>query len=133
MKITLRYSVLTKEGSVIPDIKESFQCLENDDSTREPARARFKELRAADFIANLEYQIEEVTKYHVVKARYEPKGKIYHFEVDFKVKKGFGLEVDSVDCPWKHVYVVAASDDYDATEEELQFDIRKLRKAYKPE
>ena len=132
MNIILNYSVITKEGSVIPNVTETFQCL-NTDESKQPARDRFVELHNAAFVANLQYKIVDIPTRRVVRARYSPKGKIYHFEVDFPVKKHEAIEVDDPDYPGRHVYVIAIDKDFLATENELSkyFDVRKLRKGYK--
>lgn len=130
MKITLKYSVMTKEGVVIPNVFESFQCEDTDDSKKD-ARARFQELKAAQFIFNLEYKIEDVPTRRVVKARYAPNGKTYTFEVDFSLNPREGFEVDDLDMPGRRVYVFATEKDKVIPESELGFDVRRLRRGYK--
>lgn len=132
MKITLVYDVFTKEKTVFHADPEVFVC-ENTDEGKIPARTRMKELQDNPFVVNLKFKIEDVPTRRVVKARYAPKGTIYHFEVNFDVKNHEGIEVDDLDYPGHRKYVFAVGKDYVATEEELakEFDIRRLRPAYK--
>lgn len=130
MNIILRYSVITEEGTVIPNMTETFRCIGTDES-KQPARDRYMELQATLFVKNLEYKIEDVPMRRVVKARYAPKGTVYTFEVNFPVKRHEGLEVDDLDRPGHHVYVYAVGTDEVVPEANLGFDVNRLRKAYK--
>lgn len=129
MKITLRYSIITKEGTVIPNVIETFDC--PDEESKKPARDRFAELKSSYFVANLEFKIEEIPMRRIVKARYNPRGTLYTFEVDFPVRAHQGLEVDDLDRPGFKKYVIAAEPDKVVPEAELGFDPQRLRKAYK--
>ena len=130
MKIIIIYDVYTKEKVCIPGNMEEFEITE-EDSSREPARKRWNELKDSGFAANMRFKIDTDETKHVVSARYAPSGTIYTFEVDFTVKKNQALEVDDLDRPGKHVYVVAADKDKNVKISELGFPVQKLRKAYK--
>lgn len=139
MEIVFRYSVITKEGTVFPNISESLVC--DTEEQKKDARARYNELKNAGFIANLKYETSDVPTRRVVKARYTPADEekdakcknngVYTFEVDFAVNPREGLEVDDLDRHGKRVYVFAIGKDKIVPVSELGFDIKKLRKAYK--
>lgn len=129
MKIIIRYSVITKEGTVVPNVIETFRC--ETEEEKKPARERWLELKSSLFIANLEYRIEEIPSRRVVRVKYAPKGTVYTFEVDFDVRPHEGLEVDDLDHPGRRVYVVAVEKDRVVPESDLGFDVQRLRCAYR--
>lgn len=96
MTIILMYSVITEEGTVIPNITERFECDETDES-RTPARNRLKELKTKEFIANLQYKIEETEEEHIVTVAF----KTYDYKVKGPVKKGQYVTVLSNGHPVK--------------------------------
>ena len=90
MKIVLTFSVVTKEGTTIPNVSESFE-IDNTDESRVPARKRYLELKASSFIANLRYEIVGKEEEHIVTVAF----KTYDYVVKGAVKKGDYVNVIS--------------------------------------
>ena len=143
MKIILSYSLIGVDGKVLPYTSEVFQIIPDDDSSREPARKRWAELKANRMVANLAHKIIDAPTYRVVRVRYigktkdetYKKGIPYTFKVDFTAKKDMTLWVDEIDGARRPtgalVPVVVVEPDKKVAEDELGFDPKLLRSAYR--
>lgn len=129
MEIKFCYSIITNEGLCVPNVTEKLPA--NTPEEKELANARYIFLKTCGFAANVEYQKIDVPSRRVIQAVYSPNGKVYTFEVNFSVRIHEAVEVEDLDNPGYTKFVVAVSQDYEETEEEIskRFPIQRLRKA----
>lgn len=124
------YSIITKEGLCVPNVVDTDMPIDTD-KEKEEARRRWKYLVECGFTANRKYEIIDSDTRRVIQAVYSPHGKVYTFEVDFKVRIHQSVIVDDLDVPGREVFVTAESEDHEETVEDIEkkFPIQRLRKA----